>query len=49
MSIVDCLFAETERFHQGDGDLIDQLMELIRGLSGEVAWDRLREKPGPLA
>ena len=31
MSIVDCLFAETERFHQGDGDLVDQLMDRIRG------------------
>ena len=44
MSIVDCLFAETERFHQGDGDLIDQLMDRIRGLGGEVNWDRLRKK-----
>ena len=44
MSIVDCLFAETERFHQGDGDLIDQLMARIRGLGGEVTWDRLRKK-----
>ena len=43
MSIVDCLFAETERFHQGDGDLIDQLMERIRDLGGEVTWDRLRK------
>ena len=44
MSIVDCLFAETERFHQGDGDLIDQLMDRIRGLGGEVTWDRIRKK-----
>ena len=44
MSIVDCLFAETERFHQGDGDLIDQLMDRIRDLGGEVTWDRLRKK-----
>ena len=44
MSIVDCLFAETERFHQGDGDLIDQLMDRIRRLGGEVNWERLRAK-----
>ena len=44
MSIVDCLFAETERFHQGDGDLIDQLMDRIRGFGGEVTWERLRGK-----
>ena len=44
MSIVDCVFAETERFHQGDGDLIDQLMERIRRLGGEVNWERLRAK-----
>ena len=44
MSIVDCLFAETERFHQGDGDLVDQLMDRIRGLRGEVTWELLRAK-----
>jgi hypothetical protein len=44
MSIVDCLFAETERFHQGDGDLIDQLMDRIRDFGGEVTWERLRGK-----
>ena len=44
MSIVDCLFAETERFHQGDGDLVDQLMDRIRGLRGEVKWELLRAK-----
>ena len=44
MSIVDCVFAETERFHQGDGDLIDQLMDRIRGFGGEVTWERLRAK-----
>ena len=44
MSIVDCLLAETERFHQSDGDLIDQLMDHIRGLGGEVTWDRLRKR-----
>ena len=44
MSIVDCLFAETERFHQGDGDLVDQLMDRIRGLRGEVTWEPLRAK-----
>ena len=44
MSIVDCVFAETERFHQGDGDLIDQLMDRIRGLRGEVTWELLRAK-----
>ena len=44
MSIVDCLFAETERFHQGDGDLIDQLMDRIRGARGEVTWELLRAK-----
>ena len=44
MSIVDCLFAETERFHQGDGDLIDQLMDRIRGFGGDVTWERLRAK-----
>ena len=44
MSIVDCLFAETERFLQGDGDLIDQLMDRIRGFGGEVTWERLRAK-----
>ena len=41
---VDCLFAETERFHQGDGDLIDQLMDRIRGFGGDVTWERLRAK-----
>ena len=44
MSIVDCLFAETERFHQGDGDLIDQLMDRIRDFGGDVTWERLRGK-----
>ena len=44
MSIVDCLFAETERFHQGEGDLIDQLMDRIRGLRGEVTWELLGAK-----
>ena len=44
MSIVDCVFAETERFHQGDGDLVDQLMDRIRKLGGEVNWERLRAK-----
>ena len=44
MSVVDCVFGETERFHQGDGDLIDQLMDRIRGLGGEVTWERLRAK-----
>ena len=44
MSIVDCLFAETERFLQGDGDLIDQLMDRIRGFGGEITWERLRAK-----
>ena len=44
MSVVDCVFGETERFHQGDGDLIDQLMDRIRGLGGEVTWELLRAK-----
>ena len=44
MSIVDCLFAETERFYQGEGDLIDQLMDRIRGLRGEVTWELLGAK-----
>ena len=44
MSIVGCLFAETERFHQGDGDLIDQRMDRIRRLGGEVTWELLRAK-----
>ena len=44
MSIIDCLVAETERFHQGDGDLIDQLMERIRTMGGEVTWERLSAK-----
>ena len=44
MSIVDCVFAETERFHQGDGDLVDQLMDRIRKLGGEVNWERLSAK-----
>ncbi len=43
-SIVDCLFAETERFHQGDGDLIDQLLDRIRKFGSEVTWVRLRAK-----
>ena len=44
MSIVDCLFGETELFHRGDGDLVDQLMDRIRTMGGEVTWERLRAK-----
>ena len=34
MVVIDCPFAETGRFHRGDGDLIDQLMDRIRKLGG---------------
>ena len=44
MEVIDCLFAETELFHRGDGDLVDQLMDRIRKLGGEVTWERLRAK-----
>ena len=44
MSIVDCLFGGTELFHRGDGDLVDQLMDRIRTMGGEVTWERLRAK-----
>ena len=44
MEVIDCLFAETELFHRGNGDLIDQLMDHIRKLGGEVTWERLRAK-----
>ena len=42
MEVIDCLFAETELFHRGDGDLVDQLMDRIRTMGGEVTWERLR-------
>ena len=38
------LIVDPERFHQGDGDLIDQLMDRIRGARGEVTWELLRAK-----
>ena len=44
MEVIDCLFAETELFHRGDGDLVDELMDRIRKLGGEVTWERLRAK-----
>ena len=44
MSIVDCLFGKTELLHRGDGDLVDQLMDRIRTMGGEVTWERLRAK-----
>ena len=44
MEVIDCLFAETELIHRGDGDLVDQLMDRIRKLGGEVTWERLRAK-----
>ena len=44
MEVIDCLFAETELFHRGDGDLVDQLMDRIRGFGGDVTWERLRGK-----
>ena len=44
MEVIDCLFAETELFHRGDGDLVGQLMDRIRTIGGEVTWDRLRRK-----
>ena len=42
MEVIDCLFAETELFHRGDGDLVDQRMDRIRTMGGEVTWERLR-------
>ena len=44
MEIIDYLFAETELFHRGDGDLVDQLMDRIRNMGSEVTWDRRRRK-----
>ena len=44
MRVIDCLFAETELFHRGDGTLVDQLMDRIRNMGGEITWDRLRRK-----
>ena len=42
MEVIDCLFAVTELFHRGDGDLVDQLMDRIHTMGGEVTWERLR-------